>query len=98
MRASIVKLNILMCIGFCVAATPAGAWPSSLKSEGFVALAKTMPSPPRGVQGHWDSKDCDDEDQIGANGEAQYRTCCTFHYSNPPQDVGPICTHWHAVE
>jgi hypothetical protein len=93
-----MKLRVLMFAAFCVASIPAGAWPSSLKTEGSVTLAKTMPSPPRGVKGNWDSKDCDDEHQIGPDGAAQYRTCCTFHYSNPTQDVGPICTQWQSVE
>jgi hypothetical protein len=95
---NILKLGACIGVGLCVAATPAGAWPSSLKSEGSVIVVKTMPSPPRGVQGHWDSKDCDDESQVGANGAAETRTCCTFHYSNPDQTVGPTCTHWHSVE
>ena len=94
----------ILCCALLLAAAAAVPGSSAIAGDNSAAQSNVVkvathkglvePTPPK--RGSWDSKECVEE-AGNEDGEAAYRLCCTFTYSNPTQVV-EACGPWHKVE
>lgn len=98
------SLGCMLLAGVIAGAMPAGAGAddSMAGARDVVRIAdasrrKLVEPRPTTRRGPWDKKNCSERHSIDAGGNAVYRLCCTFTYSNPHQVVN-LCGPAHTVE